>query len=188
MLRILQAVGMVAAALTVAFASHDPVELEPGRTLELALAPGDTHGYAVPADGGQFVFVAVDQTSIDVVLELRGPDGAVLQKVDADSPWEMETLVFTTHEAGDYLVLVRAFDSGASLGHYAVTLERREALATSPGGVRLPSPVGDTIVRLAICSGRSAATRAANSLVVERARRCTRFGATVSTSCPIACA
>jgi CubicO group peptidase (beta-lactamase class C family) len=123
---------MIVAAAASAAAGHEPVELEMQRVLELELTPADTHRYTIQADGGQFVFVAVDQMSIDVVVQLNGPDGVVLQEIDADSPWEMETLVFSTQEAGEYLVLVRAFDPEASRGHYAITLERKEVIASSP--------------------------------------------------------
>lgn len=126
-----------AVALALAFAataSGQLMSLEIGSTLERELAPGDTQAYAIRTTDGQFVFVAVDQTSIDVVVQLVGPDGVVLQEIDADSPWEMETLVFTTSAAGDYLMRVRAFDPEASPGQYAIALERNEALATSPSG------------------------------------------------------
>jgi CubicO group peptidase (beta-lactamase class C family) len=128
------AATLILTCAAAAVARAEPLTLELGQTLEQELAPSDTHAYVVRSTAGQFVFVAVDQVSIDVLVQLVGPDGVVLQEIDADSPWEMEALVFTTRAAGEHVVRVRAFDPEASPGRYAITLERREPLATSESG------------------------------------------------------
>jgi CubicO group peptidase (beta-lactamase class C family) len=134
MTRLVFAAALILICAAPAVSRGEPLPLELGQTLERELAPSDTHAYTVRSTGEQFVLVAVDQLGIDVVVQLIDPDGAVLQEIDADSPWEMEALVFTTRAAGEHVVRVQAFDPEASPGPYAITLERREALATSESG------------------------------------------------------
>jgi CubicO group peptidase (beta-lactamase class C family) len=125
---------MLLVGAPVATTHGETVGLELVNPIERELISGDTHEYGLRLEDEQFVFVAVDQTGIDVVVQLVSPEGDTLQQIDADSPWETETLVFTTRAAGQYVVGVRAFDPQTSPGPYVITLERKEPLATSPGG------------------------------------------------------
>lgn len=98
------------------------------------LAPPDTHAYRVPLESGQFVFIAVDQLGIDVVVRVLDPDGELLQEVDGPVPFGMEEVPFVPETTGEHTVQIAAYDPEDSAGRYAIVLERREPVAATPSG------------------------------------------------------
>ncbi len=102
--------------------------------VEREFASADTHAYRVPVERGQFVFIAVDQLGIDLIVRLLDPDGEVLEEVDGPVPFGMEEVPFSPEVSGEYTVEIRAYDPEAPPGRYAIVLERREPAATTPSG------------------------------------------------------
>ncbi len=98
------------------------------------LEPADTHAYRVSVESGQFVFIAVDQLGIDVIVRLLDPDGELLREVDGPVPFGMEELPFSPEISGEYTVEIRAYDLEEPRGRYAIVLERREPVATTSSG------------------------------------------------------
>jgi Asp-tRNA(Asn)/Glu-tRNA(Gln) amidotransferase A subunit family amidase len=80
------------------------------------------HSYRVPLDSASLVRVALTQRGIDLVVSIYGPDGARLAEVDnsADGP-EPEALALA-RRTGDHRVEIRAFDTTAAAGRYALTV------------------------------------------------------------------
>jgi CubicO group peptidase (beta-lactamase class C family) len=109
-------------------------ELQLKEPIARELAPPDTHAYRVAVESGQFVFLAVDQLGVDVIVRLLDPDGELVHEVDGPVPFGMEEVPFVPEATGAYTVQIAAYDSEDSPGRYAVVLERREPVAATPSG------------------------------------------------------
>lgn len=57
--------------------------LREGVVLERALGPSDSHDFTVRLADGMSVLLGVQQLGVDVVVEVRAPDGTLLQAVDS---------------------------------------------------------------------------------------------------------
>lgn len=106
-----------------------PAPLTPGRTVRASLATGDTARYQVVLDTNSFVRAKVDQISVDVVVRVLAPDGRQLLRVDGPARGE-EWFQFEAPRPGAYQVQVFPYEE--ETGDYAITLVRRERLATDP--------------------------------------------------------
>ncbi len=83
------------------------------------------HRIELPAASyARYVRVMVEQAAIDVALELRGPDNAVLATVDSPGGHRVpELLSWIAPTAGAYRLLIRAHDPQAPRDAYTVILE-----------------------------------------------------------------
>jgi CubicO group peptidase (beta-lactamase class C family) len=122
------------AALLVALAgasslSAQPTPLTPGRAVRAALATGDTARYQVVLDSNTFVRAKVDQIAVDVVVRVLAPGGRPILRVDGPARGE-EWFQFEATAPGAYQVQVIPFEE--ETGEYAITLVRREPLASDP--------------------------------------------------------
>lgn len=129
--------GLLAAG--VAFAAQEgarPRPLAAGERVEETLAAGGERSYLVSPTAPGPLRIAVDQTGIDVVVELRDGGGATPGAVGAlaavDAPFDRqgrETLVWEAPAAAPLRIDVRAREKGAPAGRYAIRWEeaRREA-------------------------------------------------------------
>lgn len=106
-----------------------PAALIPGRAVRASLATGDTARYQVVLDSNTFVRAKVDQIAVDVVVRVLGPDGRAILRVDGPARGE-EWFQFEAAAPGAYQVQVIPFEE--ETGEYAITLVRREPLATDP--------------------------------------------------------
>lgn len=66
------------------------------------------------------ITVTPDDENFDVVVEIYGPDGNFILDVDDGFSGELEVVVFTTTDAGQYAAVIRAF--GFSGGAYSIEL------------------------------------------------------------------
>ena len=102
-------------------AAHS-LPLASGKNLESTLAGGTTHAYVFDLPAGQFVDVVVDQQGIDVVVELRAPDGRLLTRVDSPNGAEgPEPVPAVAEVAGRYRLEVAA-GAGQAPGRYAIRI------------------------------------------------------------------
>lgn len=106
-----------------------PALLTPGRTVRASLATGDTARYQVVLDSNTLVRGKVDQIAVDVVVRVLAPGGRQVLRVDGPSRGE-EWFQFEAGAAGTYQIQVIPFEE--QTGEYAITLVRREPLATDP--------------------------------------------------------
>jgi CHAT domain-containing protein len=103
--------------------------LEPGKPVVRALAASETHGYQIDLGEGQFLYVIVEQYSVDVAVTLLAPDGK--QIVEVNAPYSMhipESIWHVSEVAGAYKVLVRSMETEA--GEYQIRIEEQRAAAT----------------------------------------------------------
>ncbi len=104
--------------------------LNPGIQVERELVGGQSHRYQIARSAGQYLHVVVDQRGVDVIVALRGPDGAQLMEVDG-MPGSLggEELVWEAANTGAYVLEVRARSAQARKGLYEVTLQSAVELA-----------------------------------------------------------
>lgn len=103
-----------------------------GQSTERDLAPEDAQVYTVDLEAGEFVLGEAEQHTVDVVVELAGPDGETIRSFDVTARGP-ETFQFTTDDAGTYTLTVTPFE-GAE-GQYTMRLLRVKPEATTPAGI-----------------------------------------------------
>ena len=97
----------------------------------------DEHRIDLPA--ATYARVTAEQAAIDIALELRGPDGAVLARVDSPGGHRVpELLSWIAPMAGSYQLIVKPHDPQAPRDTYVLTLEEvRPAVASDEMRVAL---------------------------------------------------
>ena len=118
---------LAALLLTTSLAGADePVPLAPGEPVERELAPGQVHSYRVDLEADQYASVHVSQDTVDAVVTVHGPDGALIATVDgSEGGWSgsPEDALFIAAAAGPYRVDVSESASSASRGPYRIELD-----------------------------------------------------------------
>lgn len=101
-----------------------PGALTAGARVEQEIGGEETREHRIELPAATYARVTAEQSAIDIALELRGPDGAVLARVDSPGSHRMpELLSWIAPAAGSYLLRVKAHDPQAPRDRYAVTLE-----------------------------------------------------------------
>jgi CubicO group peptidase (beta-lactamase class C family) len=108
-----------------------PTPLVVGQPVDRELAPADEHTYTLDLPAGTFVHGVVDQHTVDVVVTVRDPQGAVVREFDGPARGP-EPFTFDTESAGAYQVRVTPFRQAS--GAYTMRLLRTEPVATTPEG------------------------------------------------------
>jgi erythromycin esterase len=110
-----------------------PRTLGEGVVVERPLGPSDSHDFTVRLADGMSVLLSVQQLGIDVVVEVRAPDGALLQAVDSPTGRTGDERVeIFANRNGAYGVRVRPYGPGEPQGRYRLTvLELRNVQATA---------------------------------------------------------
>ena len=110
-----------------------PEILGEGAVLERPLGPSDASDFTVRLTGGMSVLLSVQQLGVDVVVEVRAPDGTLLQAVDSPTGRTGDERVeIFANRSGAYGVRVRPYSTGEPQGRYRLTvLELRDARATA---------------------------------------------------------
>lgn len=101
-----------------------------GHVLSGSLLAGDADGYVLETRVGRFVYGRVNQLTVDVVVEVFGPDGTSLLTVDGPARGH-EIFRFETETAGAFRVVVTPFEDEE--GDYTIELVMHEGMATDPG-------------------------------------------------------
>jgi hypothetical protein len=102
-----------------------PLPLELDRTVDAELAPGGVHRYLVTVPAGavegpagarvrcEVEALRLGQRAVDLALEVRGPDGAVVASCDDDAFATKDPLLaFEAAQPGDYTIAVRGAYAG----------------------------------------------------------------------------
>lgn len=104
-------------------------QLVVGEAIADSLNTGDVHSYTVEAGADHFVYGAVNQVTVDVVVAVHGPDGGLIGTFDRPARGA-EPFQFETEDAGTYTIQVTPFEE--ETGAYSVRLMRLEPLADDP--------------------------------------------------------
>lgn len=135
-LGIVLTVSLIAVPPQIVSAQADVAALVRGQPLERELAEGQTHRYSVDLDTGQFLFLAVEQQGIDLVVRVVGPAGDGLAQVDSpNGRWGMEAVALFSRGSGTHIIEVTPIEENdGESGSYTIELERLEPAATTRSG------------------------------------------------------
>jgi erythromycin esterase len=117
--RVFVAVTFPLCAAAVPASAQAPRPLSSGLAFDSSLAPGSVHRFSLRLGKGESANVVVRQIGVDVVLEVRAPDGSLFTTVDSpngrngDEPVEI-----IAPASGAYVLLVRPYDADEPAGRY----------------------------------------------------------------------
>jgi CHAT domain-containing protein/Tfp pilus assembly protein PilF len=114
-------------SIVVAQKGGDP--LEPGKTIELDLAGGESHSYLITLAPGQVLQAVIAQRLTDLTATLFGPDGRQVGKFDG-LWYGPEPVCHVAEASGSYRLEIRPFNQTAARESYQLKVE----------GLRAPTP------------------------------------------------
>src|SRR5262249_35487916 len=97
--------------------------LEQGKPIERELAGGESHSYQLMVASGQYVFLAVDQRGINVVVKVFGPDDKKFVEVNNNYSGESEMVSLVAEASTIYRLEVRSAEKDASKGRYEIKIK-----------------------------------------------------------------
>ena len=103
--------------------------LETGKSVERAIAGGESHTYQITLTADQFVRLRVDQKVLDTTLILTGPDGKRSTEMNLTGPGEEESLAF--EGVGLYTLAVRGVGTPKMAGSYRLQMVLQPAPSES---------------------------------------------------------
>ncbi|HEX8170775.1 MAG TPA: erythromycin esterase family protein [Thermoanaerobaculia bacterium] len=99
--------------------------------LLVLLSPGGADTYDVKLRRGQSADVVVQQQGVDVVVELRAPDGTLLDEIDGPTGRNgAERAEIVAATGGTYRVRIRPFDANEPAGNYDIHTTIRSVAET----------------------------------------------------------
>lgn len=102
--------------------------LEPGKAIERELSRGVIHVYKVALTSDQCLHVLVEQRGVDVMVALRGPDGAPLMEMDGlRGIAGIEELSWEAANTGWYVLEVHAKSQATNSSRYEVRVQKAGA-------------------------------------------------------------
>lgn len=100
-----------------------PPLLEPGKTLEREIRPGEVHEYRIAAQEGDYARVTVDQSGVDVALRLAGPSGEEIGASDGAGGRKAGELLSWIAGTGEGFRLIVTPHDPDGAGLYKLALE-----------------------------------------------------------------
>ncbi len=95
-----------------------------GMTRDRALGPSDQHVYSRDLETGAAILGKVSQEGIDIAIEVYGPEGQRVARLDnATDSIGAESIDFTAVRSGRYEMVIRSADSAAKPGKYILTVD-----------------------------------------------------------------
>ncbi len=127
----MKSVPFLAAALSVltisinAWPQESTQALTAGMIVERPLGANDEHAYITQLESGGAIIGQIDQKGIDLVVDIYGPDGKQIKRLNspngANGP---EPVDFTALQTGAYKFVVHASDQNAALGNYRLKVDQ----------------------------------------------------------------
>ena len=134
-LRALVGLTLATCAAAVPAFAQAPRPLSRGLAFDSSLAPGSAHRFSLRLGKGESANVVVRQMGVDVVLEVRAPDGSLFTTVDSPNGRNGDEPVEIIAPAGGaYVLLVRPYDANEPEGRYRLEVS---ALRNTRGTARL---------------------------------------------------
>ena len=97
--------------------------LEPGNTLQAALAGGESHEYQFQLRAGEYARVVVEQRSVDLAVVCLGPAGQEMFALDSTVIGDAEAVELIADVSGEYRLRIAAAEPHAPSGRYEITLQ-----------------------------------------------------------------
>lgn len=116
------------------------------RPVSSTLTPSDSHTYEIELEADHFASLTVEQLGVDLVVDVAGPEGQLVVRVDRwTSMRGPEPVSFVAPRSGIYEIRIRPVRSDAVGGSYSITLlEARKATAAD---ARLSSGLNQAVAR-----------------------------------------
>lgn len=145
-----------------------PRRLTPGTAIERRFDAGEAvHGYALELAAGEALEIRIEQRGVDVVAEVRGPDGGLLAQVDSPfGRWWSEEAVAIAVRGGRHAVEVRRSDETAVSSPYRLSAERRSPVSDVDRHRAAAAARSERALELEN-EGRPAAARAAYQAAID---------------------
>ncbi len=102
-------------------------DLELGVEKPGTLEKEEVKSYVLNLDSGTYLYGYVDQKTVDVVVELKDPDGELVRSYDGPAKGP-ENFSFEIERSGEYKLEVKPFEEGS--GDYGVLIKSAEPIAT----------------------------------------------------------
>jgi len=103
-------------------------ELEPGKSFERQIKPGEKHSYLLKCDAGQFTQIKVEQREGNVGLALFGIDGQpILSLSNIDDAEGIKRLPVLADVSGVYRLEVRSLGSRFETSRYEMSVSNQRA-------------------------------------------------------------
>jgi CHAT domain-containing protein/Tfp pilus assembly protein PilF len=96
--------------------------LEPGNTLQAAIAGGESHEYQFHLRAGEYARVVVEQRSVDLAVVCLGPAGQKMFSLDSTVTGDAETVELIADASGEYHLRITAAELHAPNGRYEIAL------------------------------------------------------------------
>ncbi len=123
--------------------------LEAGKAIERQLARGEEHGYGLALTAGQSARVIVDQQGIDVIVQVRDRDGAVVADFqDALDAHGQERVDVVATATATYTLAVRPAPGIVGPGSYSIRIDGIRAETDGDRAVQQSRTVRSAAARL----------------------------------------
>ena len=109
--------------------SQNSTPLKTGKEVDGSLEDEQPDIYSLNLDSGQFVYGFVHQKTVDVVVEVKDPEGKPVGSFDVPARGR-EPFQFNTIKNGDYRLAVKPFKQ--ERGDYSILVKRVEEIAEKP--------------------------------------------------------
>jgi enterochelin esterase family protein len=101
-------------------------------TRDRALSPTDRHVYSRDLETGAAILGRVTQQGIDIAIDVHGPDGHVVARLNNTTGTSgAEAIDFTAVRSGKYELVIRMADNAAKPGRYILTVDSILAAAAN---------------------------------------------------------
>lgn len=108
--------------------------LELRKPLSGAIDGPQVRRFSIDLKKGDFAAIRLDQTGGDLILNLFGPDGKLIDIVDQNNVHETETGIVVARASERFTLQVAQFDWRDKVSAFTITLAKRSPLATTPEG------------------------------------------------------
>jgi CHAT domain-containing protein/Tfp pilus assembly protein PilF len=130
-------------------AGQDITMLRPAQVIERDLAHGQEHLYQLALTAGECVSVIVEQRGIDVIVQTRGPDDAVIADVqDEITRQGQEHVEVVADAAGTYTLAIKPPPGVIVPGSYAIRVASRRAATDADRSLQEARKLRTTAVQL----------------------------------------
>ena len=103
--------------------TNESITLQPGTPVTRELKGGQSEGFAIQIESGQFLRLAVEQIGIDVALKLLDPAGQVVVALDGpNGRFGPEEIVVVTESSGTYRLEIASPSTTAASGQYKISI------------------------------------------------------------------
>lgn len=100
-------------------------EFVAGMNVERHLGPSEEHVYTIQLESGTAILAEADQEGLDLVIDIYGPDGQQISRLDTPNGAQGPELIdFTALRSGSYKFVIHILDPNSKPGKYVMKVDR----------------------------------------------------------------